>query len=257
MGLQHSAFAGAGRGVDPGTYAWRSDDVSADAVVIGAGPAGVTVALELRGGTAGRAAALRGRRETAADRDLHRADSVSGRGGTSPSRTTAAGGRRRQRRLGWPVRAPGPDRLRGGAPGARRWPRPTTTTGPGAAACDILDIGRAEFDRPPAGDSRSGRRSGPTTRSRMVSSGGAHPSGSRGCSPGTRTCASAARSCWTRTPTRLERPRTVPSPGCGPQATGSSGSPRGTTSCRGGLENPRLLLHSGIGDSLRLSAATT
>lgn len=232
------------------------DDVSADAVVIGAGPAGVTVALELA--RAGQRVVLvpgGGRRETAADRDLHRADSVSGPWGHEPledNRRRAVGGASAL----WGGRCVPLDPIdfeaRDWVP-AGGWPLSYDDYWSWAQrACDILDIGRAEFDRPPAGDLLLGtplrpddeishgveRWSAPFRFARLLAR-----------DPDLRERCEVLLDAHAM---RLERAENGAISGVWVRQGDREFrlTARNYVLAAGGLENPRLLLHSGIGDSL-------
>lgn len=136
--------------------AGQHGNVPADVVVIGAGPAGVTVALELS--RAGRRVLLvpgGGRREKPAARDLHRAESVEGPWGHEPLEEN------RRRALGgasalWGGRCVPLDPIdfeaRDWVP-ASGWPISYQEYWSWAErACAILRIGRPQFRRQPATD---------------------------------------------------------------------------------------------------------
>jgi choline dehydrogenase-like flavoprotein len=137
----------------PTTGASSAEVRDADVLVIGAGPAGVTVALELA--RAGRSVLLLpggGRRESEAARDLHRAEGVDGHWGHEPLEAT------RRRAIGgasalWGGRCvplePIDFQAREWIPGSG-WPIDYEDYWSWAQrACDILDVGPAEFRRTP------------------------------------------------------------------------------------------------------------
>ncbi len=141
-----------------------------DVVVVGAGPAGVTVALELA--RAGRQVVLLpggGRRESAADRDLHRAESLEGPWGHEPLEEN------RRRGIGgasalWGGRCVPLDPIdfvvRDWVPDSG-WPLTYDEYWSWAQrACDILDVGPAEFRRLPPTDLVTGEPLAPAAGGR-------------------------------------------------------------------------------------------